>query len=766
MIELFQFQQEAAEVLSNRMISYQMDPLLVSKEKSIPLYTVLQSITGSGKTIILAEMLEQFRAQSDHQPIILWVSKGKVVVGQTLENFSDGGKYSQNIPNYKVIPLLDCTESDIISNESLLLIATVGKFNQKDKDQGDRRIFQTNLDKADSSLWDLLKQRSAGENKRELIIVYDEGHNLSDQQVELLLELNPLAIVAASATTKVPNALEYIVTRLEYDKALKKEDLVTVINNKDVVESGLIKKNISISGYLTPMEDAIKSLLDDFKESEDVSVKIGTPFLPKAIYVSDTNMIMNRSMVDDVNLPFDQRQARPIQIWKQLVKSGIDPEEIAVYCNLKFDSSYPAPNNFHLFSGGDNDYELFSQGQYRHIIFNQTLQEGWDDPSCCFAYIDKDMGSTTQVTQIIGRVLRQPNAQHFPDELLNTANFYIKTDERELFREIIDDIQKTLVAEMPAVNFSYHLSKSNTSRKIAIYPKNVMDLPAISIDSSDAKKEIDTIINQMNDYRNDAVNTIGEGEKITVKASIGSDSNLDSHTVASSHSNKVTARWIFKRQIDKHAKKAITLCDLADPKFDALIEYNSNAANYVRNLADQIVGIYRNRSKIVQVPWDTQPVGSVFDGKDSKDFTNGLHHKYSGFNDFELRFATELDALGLMWMRNPANGFLKIPLLDGKGTENFNPDFIVWDTKTIFALDTKGKHLVMDESRRKLFFIENLGDEGVNISVKFITEGKYDDRGHLIDPKGYSVWKLKQGIVRVENCTLLSDAARICVEQN
>jgi len=375
------------------------------------------------------------------------------------------------------------------------------------------------------------------------------------------------------------------------------------------------------------------------------------------------------------------------------------------------------------------------------------------------------MGSTTQVTQIIGRVLRQPKAQHFPDELLNTANFYIKTDERELFREIVDDIQKTLVAEMPAVNFSYHLSKSSSSKKNAVHPKKEMALPAISIDSSEAKKEIDSIINQMNDYRNDTVNTVGEGEKIIVKATIGSDSNPDSISYSSSHSNKVTTRWIFKRQIDRHAKKAITLCDLADPKFDALVEYNSNAANYVRGLADQIVGIYRNRSRIVQVPWDTQLVGTVFDGKDSKDFNNGLHQRYSGFNDFEMKFASELDLIGLMWMRNPANGFLKIPLLDGKGTENFNPDFIVWRDKTIFALDTKGKHLVMDESRRKLFFVEKFGGEGTDISVKFITEGKYDDRGHLLDPKGFSVWKLKQGIIKVENCTLLSDAAKICVEQ-
>jgi hypothetical protein len=34
---------------------------------------------------------------------------------------------------------------------------------------------------------------------------------------------------------------------------------------------------------------------------------------------------------------------------------------------------------------------VFSAGNYKHIIFNLSLQEGWDDPACAFAYIDKSM---------------------------------------------------------------------------------------------------------------------------------------------------------------------------------------------------------------------------------------------------------------------------------------------------------------------------------------------------------------------------------------
>jgi len=45
---------------------------------------------------------------------------------------------------------------------------------------------------------------------------------------------------------------------------------------------------------------------------------------------------------------------------------------------------------------------------YERIIFNLGLQEGWNEPECAFTYIDKNMSSLDQVTQIVGRVLRQP----------------------------------------------------------------------------------------------------------------------------------------------------------------------------------------------------------------------------------------------------------------------------------------------------------------------------------------------------------------------
>ena len=67
---------------------------------------------------------------------------------------------------------------------------------------------------------------------------------------------------------------------------------------------------------------------------------------------------------------------------------------------------------------GDKDYEAFTSGDYRHVIFNLSLQEGWDDPLVYFGYIDKSMESNIQVEQTIGRLLRQPGGVHYPVERL------------------------------------------------------------------------------------------------------------------------------------------------------------------------------------------------------------------------------------------------------------------------------------------------------------------------------------------------------------
>ena len=424
-MNLYLFQNEVATSVAEKFCEYQTDPLLVTRETTVPFFQNISAITGAGKTIILADIITQMRLYLSTEPIALWISKGRVVVAQTYANLSTG-KYSQFIPNFNVLPLLDCKQTHIEdSSQAFLLVATVGKFNQRDMDKGDRMIYQQCLDNADISLWNLLKTRELPNGKkRPLFIIYDEGHNLSDQQTELLLKLNPDAIISASATIRVPEVLnKQVFQRFIDNKDWSEKDFTTTVKSADVVKSGLIKRRIEFGGYVTPMEFAIDELIADYKKMCDYIQKNDINIAPKAIYVSNTNIVAETGESDNHLQDFDLRKSSPIRIWKYLTANhGIDPDDIAVYCDLEVDNRFPLPANFHLFSGGDNDYNDFITGNYHHIIFNLSLQEGWDDPECYFAYIDKDMGSKDQVTQVIGRVLRQPETRHFSNEDLNTAH--------------------------------------------------------------------------------------------------------------------------------------------------------------------------------------------------------------------------------------------------------------------------------------------------------------------------------------------------------
>lgn len=765
-MELFPFQIAASTQIAERYAVYTQDPLMKTRTRMVPFYQNLNSITGSGKTLVLADAIAQIRSQLPVEPIILWLSKGKVVVWQTYTNLASG-KYADLVTGFTVKPLMECGLADIESGSGgLILVATVAKFNQRDKEEGSRKIYQLALDTADMSLWEMLKKRhDATGRRRPFLIVYDEGHNLSNQQTELLLELEPDALIAASATMRIPSALEGIISRLRQDKGWADNDFAAVVKSSDVVQSGLVKQQILLGGYVTPMEIAIDEMLDSMHRTENAAIQLGLPFQPKAIYVSNTNLVSGKGNIDNPRMPFEHRQARPILIWRHLVSKGIDPSKVAVYCNLKFDPKFPPPPSFNLFSGGDADYDNFITGDFQHIIFNLTLQEGWDDPACYFAYIDKDMGSKDQVTQIIGRVLRQPQAQHYPDPSLNTAHFYIRTDEKSVFEDVLQDVKSKIAAESPEINLTVFTGTRGAVGKLSTIPRKARQLPEVSIDSSHAVGPIRKILASIQDYTVDHINTVGKGVRIQVLQTVGIKGKEHEEWVEVEHSNRVTARWVFTREIQKTYAKAINLCDIEIEKFDALVEYNSTAADNIRDAARKVVAAYIEHSRVIHnftKPIDVPAI--AVDRSTATNFTYALHECYSGLNPFEKEFAQAIDKTQYVWFRNPSKGLFEIPLLTSGGTKNFNPDFIVWVDKTVIAIDPKADHLIKEDAGRKLFYIDKIGN-GPDLFIRLVTQGTWNDRIEKSDNLGFTVWMLRNGKPHPIHANSVNEAVQLCLRQ-
>ncbi|KIX16227.1 DEAD/DEAH box helicase family protein [Paracoccus sp. 228] len=749
------FQSFAAEQIAQRFVNYMSNPLMVDRITPVPFLQTLIAITGSGKTLMLAEVVERIAEALPLPPVVLWISKGRVVVSQTFENLSVG-KYAENLPGFRVLPLLEVAAENLSSSEvPLLLLATVGKFAVEDGASEERKVYRAQLDLAEESLWDLLKKRRTERGlKRPLIIIYDEGHNLSNLQTERLLELSPDALIVASATMSLPQGLNGIINRLRNDRKWSDADFSTAVSSPEVVDAQLVKERISIDGYMTPMETALDNMLSDLAAAQTSATSLNLPYTPKAIYVCSTNTVDGMLTSEDIKRPLALRQARPILIWRHLVEvAKIDPDKIAVYCQLKFSKEYPKPQNMQLFDGAEKDYANFIEGDYEHIIFNLGLQEGWDDPAASFAYIDKEMASARQITQVIGRVLRQPGAKHYNDPILNTAHFHIRTDEKRVFDDILREIRADLISKHPSIAIVVRDEKSR-GKKDSLDPDPSKTVPKVAIESSDALEPIKGIVEGMMDFREGGSNTVGQGSRMQVLQLIGEDTDASYEWVEAEHSNRVLARHVFRREIQRNYPGAlqrtggpINLVDIEDPKFDAPIEASSPAAEHIRSKARDVVQAYKQHSIIFQDD-DSHPyvVGPIaVDPEGGEVFKRSLHERYSGLNNFELDFARALDKTQRVWARNPSAGGYHIPLLnEGKA---YFPDFLVWVDKGIVAVDTKGTHLLTDAAASKLFEIDG-PSTGRRIALRLISEGHQELSGGVLQTRranGYTVWTWRNG---------------------
>ncbi len=670
----------------------------------VPFYQALSAVTASGKTVILADAVSRINASLAIKPIVVWLSKGRVVVSQTYAKLQDGGQYKHLISDLDVHLLSEYSSANVMRNErGQIYFATVGTFNQKDKELGERLIYQSDIDIAEESIWEALKSRETNDNiRRPLIIVYDEGHNLSDQQTELLMELDPDALLLASATMRQTKEIAKIIDYLE-TAGWGDEKLKTIVPSSSVANSGLIKSELVLGGYAAPMEKTIDDMLSQMKTAEKAASAVKANFTPKAIYVSKTNIVEGNSFKkDDPNRPFTQREAPPITIWRYLVETKkIDPTSIAVYCSLEFDKNYPPPKDFRLFKGGDNDYDNFIQGNYKHIIFNQSLQEGWDDPACYFAYVDKSMGSNIQVEQVIGRVLRQPGAKHHSAEILNTAHFYVRVDTKNIFSTIVGEVQDKLSASAPEVNFSVYESTGKPVSTV-LEPSADYFVPSVYLDASQALAPIASLVDNMTDYRDDSgANITGQGARAIVQQRIGKDSETKWQWVPYENNSRVSSRWAFQLAVMKRYPRALEVTPSDDAKFDARIEFNSRAYTHVEELANKVVDTYLDNVRLKSSAYNPYHVGDVnVDEQKLVKFNNAVHAGYSGLNNLELRFAESIDRVNKTWARNPSRSGFGVPLLSMGSTKTFYPDFLVWHDDKVLAIDTTGGHLLLEETGR------------------------------------------------------------------
>lgn len=366
--------------------------------------------TGGGKTYLACHAIDQVNKLYRQQQIgmVLWVVPTTQIYNQTLEalrdrnhpyrqllDISSGGRTlilekldiftPQDVEENLCVMLLMLPSANRQSKETLKVFKDnsgyTSFFPVEDDYQGQSELMMRfpNLDTfgEEGDIFGLLPKSSLGNTLRLLkpIIIIDEGHKAYSQGArDTIYNFNPSFVLELSATP--PEGVNELVE----------------ITGKQLNDEEMIKLDIHLTNKTTSDWKATVSEAKAYREELENKAKE---------YDQNTQKYIRPIMLVQVERTGkDQRDGVLIHsedVRDYLIKQcAVPTEQIAVKTSDKDEIE-----NIDLLS---DDCPI------RYIITKQALQEGWD---CPFAYILVSLAnsqSETSMTQLIGRVLRQPYA--------------------------------------------------------------------------------------------------------------------------------------------------------------------------------------------------------------------------------------------------------------------------------------------------------------------------------------------------------------------
>jgi type III restriction enzyme len=340
-------------------------------------------IASGGRTVIL-EKTDRFTPLDVGENLVvlmLMLQSAGRKSKEVLRLFKDSGGFQDFFPS----------EDDVQANS--VLLDRVGNLD----------TFET-----ESPFWGKQIKTSLGNTLRLLnpVIILDEGHKAyTEIAQETLRGFNPCIIVELSATP--PKASNILV------------DIAGIELNREE----MIKFDLHIMNKASP--DWKDTLLDSHNHLEALKEKARE-------YAGQTgNYIRPICLIQVERTGKAQHGAGYIHaedVREHLTKvMGVPPEQVAVKTSEKDE----------LKEVDDVGGLMSPDCRIRYIITKQALQEGWD---CAFAYVLTILtkpGSKTALTQLVGRILRQPFAKKTGmKELDESYVFCFQQKGQELLEEI------------------------------------------------------------------------------------------------------------------------------------------------------------------------------------------------------------------------------------------------------------------------------------------------------------------------------------------
>lgn len=403
MKKLFEYQENAMKELIDN-----TKKLLPKKNNKI---IVFQSPTGSGKTFIITKYIENLINEINNDICFLWLSIGK---GQL-------HKQSMKAVQEEISKEIECslleeeffgTKNKINKNE--IVFASWQKIKLKDNYTGKWKALVMK-EKETINFIEVLENTRI--NNRKIILIIDESHagTKTEKSIELINEIiKPNMTIEMSATP-----------------INDKSNANIIVNPTDVIEAGIIKKEIIINNEIDKIPtnnlDSQKLIiLAAIQKREEL----------KKLYEAENSNVNPLVLIQLPNSSIGNELKQEIE---QLLKENNITEEnkkLAIWLNdEKINNEYEKlkPNN----------------SKVECLIFKQAIDTGWDCPRAQILIKFRETKNIVFEIQTVGRILRMPEAKHYNDERLNASYIYtnIKNIEvkKETYNPSIIKSQKSMV---------------------------------------------------------------------------------------------------------------------------------------------------------------------------------------------------------------------------------------------------------------------------------------------------------------------------------
>ena len=364
MIKLKDYQKQATENLHRK-----IENSLRSSENEV---VIFQAPTGSGKTVMVSELLKELvkERQDEKKLSFVWVSV-RMLHEQSKEKLE---KYYEDDRAIKCSYFEDLEDRRIGENE--ILFINWHSINKKDIN-----IF-VRENEQDNNLNSIIKNTK--EDGKTIILIIDESHHTaaSEKSKELIEVISPKITLEVSAT---PHLTE-------------DTDEMEKVRLSDVKAEEMIKSEIAVNpeffdmklGTKSSDELVIEQALNKREELAKMYKKEG----------SKVNPLMLVQLPDNKGGLIGKKE----EVIKILGKRGITEKNGKLAIWLSEEKSDTLPN----IEKNANEVEV--------LIFKQAIALGWDCPRASVLVIFRESKSFTFTIQTIGRIMRMPELKYYSKE--------------------------------------------------------------------------------------------------------------------------------------------------------------------------------------------------------------------------------------------------------------------------------------------------------------------------------------------------------------